>query len=43
MRRDKPRLLVTGGAGYLGAVVVRAAGEWEVACTRTIMDVLAPR
>ncbi len=34
MRRDKPRLLVTGGAGYLGAAVVRAAGEWEVACTR---------
>lgn len=28
------RLLVTGGAGYLGAAVVRAAGEWEVACTR---------
>jgi len=32
MRRK--RLLVTGGAGYLGAAVVRAAGEWEVACTR---------
>ena len=34
MRRDKPRLLVTGGAGYLGTAVIRAAGDWEVACTR---------
>lgn len=32
MRRK--RLLVTGGAGYLGTAVIRAAGDWEVACTR---------
>lgn len=30
----RPRLLVTGGAGYLGRALLRAAGDRALACTR---------
>jgi len=33
LMHSRPRLLVTGGAGYLGAAVVRAARRWDVAYT----------